>query len=159
MSDLKDALASWATGISVVTTQAEGMLYGLTVSSFTSVSLDPPLVLVCLADSNRMARMIKSSRAFAVSLLASDQEAASRYFASPGREPTSGFVEIDGEWTIQGQAVVKDALAYLVCELEHHQEAGDHAIVIGRVVHAVSRSEKTPLVYWRRGYRRLPESD
>ncbi len=154
--DFKAAMGSWATGVSVVTTNQAGMLYGLTVSSLTSVSLDPPLVLVCLNQSNRMGLMIVESTRFAVSLLADDQAPASNYFAKPGREPTPGFVEIDGEWTDYDVPVVKNALSYMVCE--HHQTIamGDHAVVFGRVISAVSRDDgRGPLMYWRRGYREI----
>ena len=81
--DFKNALSGWASGVSVVTTRDAGLAYGLTVSSFTSVSLDPPVVLVCLGHGNRLHEMIASSKRFAVSLLARDQEAASNHFASP----------------------------------------------------------------------------
>ena len=154
----KGALASWASGISVVTTNAEGLLYGLTVSSFSSVSLDPPLIMVCLANTNRMARMIQDAQTFAVSILGAHQQEASGYFATPGREPTTDFVQIDGEWTVAGVPVVSDAMAYVVCELHETHAAGDHQIVIGRVVHAVTRPGE-PLVYFRRGYHTLaPET-
>jgi len=156
--DFKKAMGSWASGVSVVTTNDDGMLYGLTVSSFTSVSLDPPLVLVCLNHDNRMGQMIAASSRFAVSLLADDQEPASNYFAIPGREPTEGFVQIDGEWTDHGVPVVNNALAYVVCD--HHQtmDLGDHAVVVGKVIDAVTREDgRGPLMYWRRGYRRLSE--
>ena len=84
--DFKSALSSWASGVSVVTVNSGGMLYGLTVSSFTSVSLDPPLVLVCIGTDNRWHRMAEQAGEFAVSILAREQEAASggRSFAGAG---------------------------------------------------------------------------
>ncbi len=156
--DFRQALSSWASGVSVVTTANAGMLYGLTVSSFSSLSLDPPLVLVCLSNTNRMATMVQESGAFAVSILARGQEDASRYFARTGRMPTPDFVEIDGEWTASGQPVVKGALAWLVCRLTHTMGQGDHVIAIGQVLEAFSRPDGEPLLYWRRGYRLLAGS-
>ena len=97
--DFKTALAAWASGVSVVTTNADGMLYGLTVSSFTSLSLDPPLVLVCLNKENRLPEMIEASGGFAVSILHRGQQEASNYFASRGRQPTEGFTDVEGLWT------------------------------------------------------------
>ncbi len=91
--DFKNTMSTWASGVSVVTTRADGLAYGLTVSSFTSVSLDPPLILVCLGHGNRLCEMIGRSNRFAVSLLSRDQEAASNHFASRGREPKP---ELDG---------------------------------------------------------------
>ncbi len=154
-TDFKDALASWASGVTVVTTRAGGLLYGLTVSSFTSVSLDPPLILVCLATTNRMGEMIGQSRRFGVSILGREQEAASNYFASPGREPTEGFVEIEGQWTDYEVPIVQGALAHVVCDLHDSTEVGDHLVVVGRVIHAEAERDGEPLVYWRRRYRGL----
>ncbi len=153
--DFKGALSSWASGVSVVTTASGGMLYGLTVSSFSSLSLDPPLVLVCLNNTNRMPAMIEEAGGFAVSILAKGQENASAYFARTGRTPTPDFAEIEGEYTANGQPVVKGALAYVVCSLHETISQGDHTIVIGAVLEAASREDGEPLVYWRRGYRGL----
>lgn len=156
--DFKSALATWATGVSVVTTNDGGLLYGITVSSFTSVSLDPPLVLVCIGHGNRMPEMLARSKRFAVCVLAEDQLDASAYFATPGREPTQGFVEIEGEFTKLGLPIVKGSLAHVVCELDAVHEGGDHAILVGRVVHAAS-VEGRPLLYWRRGYHAMEPTD
>lgn len=153
--DFKEALSCWASGVSVVTTNADGMLYGLTVSSFSSLSLDPPLILVCLAHTNRLPAMIERAGAFAVSLLAQGQERASAYFARSGRMPTPDFVEIEGEWTDSGQPVIKDAMAFVVCALHHQIPQGDHTIVVGRVIQAVAHPEREPLLYFQRGYHRL----
>ena len=148
----KRVLSRWPSGVSVVTTNHEGLLYGLTVSSFSSLSLDPPLVLVCLHNENRMPDMIRDSGGFAVSILGEEQQAASNYFARPGREPTTAFTEIDGQWTEWNQPVVKGALAHLVCQLHALIPQGDHTITIGRVVGTHHR-EGSPLVYFDRAYR------
>jgi len=153
VDDFKDALSSWASGVSVVTTNQGGLLYGLTVSSFASLSLDPPLVLVCLNNGNRLPEMIEESGGFAVSILDRGQEAASNYFASRGREPTSEFTEVEGHWTDAGIPVVGGAMAWIVCTLHNSIEQGDHTIVIGEVVEASSEPEGKPLLYFRRGYR------
>ncbi len=151
----KELLSRWASGVSVVTTNDDGMLYGLTVSSFSSLSLDPPLVLVCLANSNRILSMIEQSRDFAISILAADQVSASNYFARPGRLPTPDFTEIEGAWTASGQPVVSGALAWMVCSLHATVPAGDHTIVIGQVADAAVREHGEPLLYYNRGYRVL----
>jgi len=148
----KGVLSRWASGVSVVTTNHEGLLYGLTVSSFSSLSLDPPLVLICLHNENRMADMIRDSGGFAVSILGQDQQPASNYFARPGREPTSDFTEIDGAWTPWAQPVVKGAVGHLVCHLHALIPQGDHTITIGRVVGARSGPGE-PLLYFDRAYR------
>jgi flavin reductase (DIM6/NTAB) family NADH-FMN oxidoreductase RutF len=156
----KQVLSQWASGVCVVTTNDDGMLYGLTVSSFSSLSLDPPLVLVCLANSNRILAMIEAANGFAVSILASEQQQASQYFARPGRLPTTDFTEIEGQWTPSGLPVISGALAWVTCSLHTTVREGDHTIVIGRVGDTGGRAvgpegEGRPLVYWSRSYRTL----
>lgn len=151
----KAALSGWASGVCVVTTNANGMLYGLTVSSFTSLSLEPPLVLVCLNNQNRMPELIGEANGFAVSILGRHQESASRYFARSGRLPTPDFTEIEGEWTASGQPVVRGSIGWLACELHKTILEGDHTIVMGRVVETFADPEGEPLVYFRRGYRSI----
>jgi flavin reductase (DIM6/NTAB) family NADH-FMN oxidoreductase RutF len=151
----REVLSQWASGVSIVTTNDDGMLYGLTVSSFSSLSLDPPLVLVCLANTNRMVGMIGASRGFAVSILASNQSAASNYFARQGRLPTKDFTEIEGEWTSSGQPVIRGALAWMVCELQSTFVEGDHTVVIGRVIETRASTDGEPLLYWSRKYRAI----
>lgn len=153
-ASFREALSLWPSGVAVVTTQVDGLCYGLTVSSFSSVSLDPPLIMVCIANENRLPEMVGRSGGFAVSVLGADQEAASRYFARSGRVPTDSFTEIEGEWTEAGQPAVRGALATLVCALHAAHPEGDHTLLVGRVRHCVSR-EGPPLVYHRRAYRRI----
>jgi flavin reductase (DIM6/NTAB) family NADH-FMN oxidoreductase RutF len=152
-ASFRDALSRWASGVSVVTVNDHGMLYGATVSSFTSVSLDPPLVLVCIANTNRLPAMVGASGGFAVSILAEDQQAASAYFARPGRLPTPDFTEIEGEWTPSGQPVIRGALAWVTCQLHAQIPQGDHTLLIGMVDGVGGESGKKPLLYWSRGYR------
>lgn len=149
----KEALSCWASGVCVVTTNASGLLYGLTVSSFSALSLHPPLVLICINNQNRMAELVVQSKGFGISILSADQEPASRYFARPGRVPTPDFTEIDGEWTPSGQPIVKNAMAWLTCELHRTVVEGDHTIVVGKVLQTHAEADRSPLIYFRRGYR------
>jgi flavin reductase (NADH) len=151
----REALACWASGVTVVTTNNRGMLYGITVSSFSSLTLDPPLVLVCVNNQNRMPAMIEESGGFAVSILAKGQQAASQYFARPGRLTTVDFTEIEGEWTASGQPVVKGSMGWLVCALQRSIPEATHTIVVGRVVDTFIRPDAQPLIYFRRAYRTL----
>lgn len=154
VNDFKDALASWATGVSVVATRVGDLVYGLTISSFTSLSLEPPLILVCVANRNRLPTMIRESGGFAVSLLAAGQSEASSYFARSGREPAPDF-EVGHDRTTCGQPVVKDAMAFVACALHAETIVGDHTILVGRVTQASSRADAEPLLYHRRRYRVL----
>ncbi len=153
--DFKDALASWASGVSVVACRSSaGLLYGLTVSSFASVSLDPPLVLVCLNNTNRLPAMIERAGGFTISILARGQDDTSNYFASRGREPTAEFHEDHpGDWTAARRPVVRGAAAWLCCDLHQHMPAGTHTICVGRVVQAQTTEGRNPLIYFRRAYR------
>jgi 3-hydroxy-9,10-secoandrosta-1,3,5(10)-triene-9,17-dione monooxygenase reductase component len=152
-SDFKDALAAWASGVSVVTAADGELVYGLTVSSFSSLSLDPPLVLVCLANSNRLPAMIAEAGAFGVSILDRKQEQASNLFASRGREPSSDLTALGCRRTESGAPVVDGAMGWLSCSLQDSIEQGDHTIFVGRVLEASANPEGEPLLYFRRAYR------
>lgn len=154
MDGFRETLAAWPSGVSVVTTNADGQLYGLTVSSFSSLSADPPLVLVCVANENRLPAMVDRSGGFAVSILERSQEPASRYFARAGRSPSEDFTEIAGRHTASGQPVIEGSLAWLTCRLRRAIPEGDHTILIGEVVETYA-GEGQPLLYWRRAYRSI----
>jgi flavin reductase (DIM6/NTAB) family NADH-FMN oxidoreductase RutF len=154
--DFKGALGSWAAGVTVVTTkQDDGMMYGLTVSSFSSLSLDPLLILVCLADSNRLPEMLRTTGKFGVSILAKGQDAISAWFAKSGREPVKQFDEFRVMAMETGCPMIEGAIAHIDCEVDRLVPGGDHTIAIGRVVGAAYDPDLRPLIYYRRGYRDL----
>lgn len=153
--DFKGALASWAGGVTVVATRHERLVYGITVSSFASLSLDPLLVLVCLQNTNRLAGMIEGSGKFAVSILADDQAEVARWFAVSGREPIPAFEEFGTIEMHTGSPIIAGAVAHLDCLLEQTMPGGDHTIAVGRVVGAASDPLRRPLLYFRRTYRKL----
>lgn len=152
VTGFKDALSSWASGVSVVTTRSGDLVYGLTVSSFTSLSLDPPLILVCVGNKNRLPAMIRDAGRFAISLLAADQASVSAQLARSGRDPAPDLGVAEAH-TAGGLPVVADAIAHLACDLHHELVVGDHTVIVGRVVEASARADREPLVYHRRGYR------
>jgi flavin reductase (DIM6/NTAB) family NADH-FMN oxidoreductase RutF len=154
--DFKGALGSWASGVTVVTTRLEDMIYGITVSSFSSLSMEPRLILVSLADSNHLPHMVKKSRKFGVSILAEGQDVVSSYFSTSGRNPTPAFDEgIDIVVRETGCPLIAGALAQIDCELEEAFPGGDHTIAIGRVLSATFDPDRLPLMYFRRAYRSL----
>jgi len=155
--DFKAALGSWAAGVTVVTTRKDSLVYGITASSFTSLSLDPPLVLVCIANSNKLATMVQETKHFAVSILATDQEAAAAYFAKSGRDPVAHFEDFGTIELHTGSPIIEGALAHLDCELEMAVMGGDHTIAVGRVLGAASDPDKRPLLYYRRAYRTVTD--
>lgn len=154
--DFKGALGSWASGVTIVTTKLDGLVYGITVSSFSSLSMEPRLILVSLQDSNHLPHMIRKSKHFGVSILAAGQEGVSAYFSTSGRDPAPAF---DGEFATEamrtGSPLISGAIAQIDCELEETVPGGDHTIAIGRVVGATFDATRLPLVYFRRAYRAL----
>lgn len=162
--DFRRALSHFATGVTVVTTWTrEGHPTGLTASAFTSVSLTPPLVLVCVAHASHSYPALHASGRFAVNILAAEQEAISRRFAIPpasddGAEKFDGVAYKPGAL---GLPVLVDALASLECSTVHAYPGGDHTIFVGHVEAAACRAEPgiEPLLYYRGRYGRLQPRD
>lgn len=154
--DFKGAMGSWASGVTVVTTRLDNQVYGITVSSFSSLSIEPQLILVSLQDSNHLPHMIRKSKRFGVSILATGQEEISAYFSKSGRNPTPDFdANIPVELLETGSPLIAGALAQIDCELEAALPGGDHTIAVGRVVGASFDPDRLPLMYFRRAYRGL----
>jgi flavin reductase (DIM6/NTAB) family NADH-FMN oxidoreductase RutF len=147
----KQAMAQFPSGVTVVATEHEGKAYGLTVASFASLSLHPPLVLVSVEKSTKSHDAIASSRKFGVSILAQDQAAVSGRFASRVDDKFEGIPVRIGE---TGVPLIEGALCTIECILHNQLPGGDHSIFVGEVVD-VNVSEGEPLVYFRSGYREL----
>lgn len=151
----KEALSSWASGVSVVTVRdADGLAYALTVSAFSSVSLRPPLISVCVQTENRLPSMVAAAGGFAVSILAWGQQDVSTVFATRGREP-SAELEVPTQDVAGGHPVVVGAAAWLSCELAAAHAEGDHTLLVGRVVATGADPTRGPLLYYRRAYQTL----
>ena len=152
----REVMGNFVTGITVVTTRGtDGQVYGLTVNSFTSVSLDPLLVLVCFDNRLSSLHHFRQSKKFGVSILSEHQEDLSRIFAKKDsvRPPEIYF---EGS---EGQPLLRAALAYLECETVDTYPGGDHQIFLGKVLTANALEAKSgvkPLMYFRGKYQRLP---
>lgn len=156
--DFRRALGHFATGVTVVTAfDAEGRPTGLTASSFASVSLDPPLVLVCVAHKAQAYPAIQAGGKFAVNVLSRDQEAVARRFASSTLSGTEKFEGIDYRQGALGMPLLKDALAELECTVVHTYPGGDHTVFVARVEAAEWRADAglEPLLYYRGQYDHL----
>jgi flavin reductase (DIM6/NTAB) family NADH-FMN oxidoreductase RutF len=150
----RQALAQFPSGVTVVTTRdASGEALGLTVTSFCSVSLEPPLVLVSVEVGSQTNAGFRDSGVFGVSILAEGQDAVSRLFARPG---SAKFLEWPMEVGTRGVWLVPDALAHIECEVRAAHPAGDHILYVGEIVSLAVRPGR-PLVYQRGGYRRLAD--
>lgn len=151
------ALGQFATGVTVITAErGPEQVHGMTANSFTSVSLDPLLILVCVDEDAKLLPLIKNQERFGVSILKENQQAISEYFARPEE---SAEIEkrlgIRYRWTKNGIPLLEEALAHLTCEVVSSYAAGDHTIFIAEVT-SVEVYEGEPLLYFRGDYRRLP---
>jgi flavin reductase (DIM6/NTAB) family NADH-FMN oxidoreductase RutF len=148
--DFRRCVGSFATGVTVVATQHEGRLAGMTLNSFTSVSLEPLLVCVSLAERTRTLDLIRDSGRYAVSILGADQQGVASEFARAGADFPEQLVTVDSE----GHVVVNGALALLRCRLFDLVAAGDHHLAIGEVLD-FEASIGQPLVFHRGAFGEL----
>lgn len=145
-------MGNFATGITVVTTlDKDGSPYGLTVNSFTSVSLDPVLVLACLDNRLSGLQFFKDSKRFGVSVLSESQADLSRMFAKKDSERPSS-VYFTGKL---GLPLLRNSLAVMECETVEVYAGGDHLIFLGRVEHAEVLEAQNPILFFRGKYRKL----
>jgi flavin reductase (DIM6/NTAB) family NADH-FMN oxidoreductase RutF len=149
----KKTLALWPSGVTIVTARHGDRVHGMTVSAFSSVSLDPPLVLVCVDKSSDTHALMRAGRAFAVSILAEGQEELSDRFASE-KDEERRFDGLRCETGVTGCPHIPGAVATLDCVVTHDVDAGDHVIYVGRVEQART-TDRRPLLYHGAGYRRL----
>ena len=149
----RSVLGRFASGITVVTTRdAEQRDVGMTVSAFCSVSLDPPLVQVCVDHAASLYAALVVSTRYGVSILAAEQEALSRRFATA--ESTRRFDGIGYKRGESGVLLLDDALAHLECRIVASHDTGDHTMFVGEVESATARNAR-PLLYYRGGYAQL----
>ena len=149
---LRDAFGAFATGVTIVAGHGpDGVRVGLTANSFTSVSLDPPLLLVCPARGASALPALRAAGRFAVNVLTLDQQDIADRFAKRGvdRFETGGWTEWHGVPLLDG------AMAAFVCDLHAELDGGDHAILVGRVLALRSHPEAEPLLYLRGRYRQM----
>ncbi len=143
----KRALACWGSGVTIVTARAGTEIHGMTVSAFSSVSLDPPLVLVCADKGSNTHKLMQRSGCFAANILAEDQRALALRFADKRQEATR-FDGVAFQQAITGAPLLLDVVASIDCVTVDSFDAGDHVIHLGRVEHAVS-TDRRPLLYFR----------
>jgi flavin reductase (DIM6/NTAB) family NADH-FMN oxidoreductase RutF/dienelactone hydrolase len=150
---LRDALGCFGTGVTVVTTiDAEGKPVGLTANSFTAVSLDPPLLLVCLANTVQSLPAFAAAKGFAVNVLHTGQQTVSGRFASRHEDR---FAATPWETWDTGAPIIEHSLASFDCTKFAWHEAGDHVILVGHVQRVRFEPRRDPLLYFRGRYRRL----
>ena len=150
----KAILSRWASGVTVVTCRHDGSVHGMTASAFCSVSLEPPLVLVCVARHNRTHEYIGAQGTFGIHILGADMEEIS--------DRCAGFRGPDGHClndvpirsAATGAPILADALAWMDCSLWRAYDGGDHTIFVGEI-QAGGVGDGSPLLWFRRGYRQV----
>ena len=148
-------MADWPSGVTVVTTADEdGRPWGFTATSFTSLSMNPPMILVCLAVGAECRRVFERSHRFAVHILGSEQAELARRFATRGADKFAGLRAPRGVGDVP---LIEGAVARLECRATERVAGGDHIVLIG-TVHRVALGEAEPLVYHRRAFHRLPSA-
>ncbi|MDQ3986492.1 MAG: flavin reductase family protein [Actinomycetota bacterium] len=149
--EYRQALRKFASGITVVTVASNERFHGMTASSFAAVSLQPPLILVCLEKSSTTRSFVLESRTFAVNFLSDFQESLARTFSQSGEKP---FGELKYRLGRTGAPLLEGAIAWIECSVNDVLEAGDHDVFIGEIL-AADQREGAPLVYFDRAYRSL----
>lgn len=152
----KEIMSRWSSGITVVTCRREGGIHGMTASSFTSVSLDPPLLLICIDRRTRTHEYVSQQGAFGVHILGSDMQGVS--------DRCAGFLGEEGHWLqdveyhteLTGAPILDGTLAWMDCTVWQTYDGGDHTIFVGEI-QSGGVSEGEPLLWFERGYRHLAE--
>lgn len=140
------AMRTWTTGVAVLMAGYENESYGMTVNSFTSLALDPPLVTVVLKSDTRVFELVTKSRAFSVTILSAEQQELAGNFAG----------KLHGAERMEGRASLLDSgLARLDCRVVHTYAAGVNTLIVAEVIEARVHSTENPLVYHNRGYHQL----
>ena len=151
--DFRNAMSRFASGVTVVTTRdASGRPFGFTASAFTSLSLDPPLVLVCLERRAESFPVFEAAQTFGVSILAAGQSPLALKFATRGADKFAGSPIVDG--AVTGMPLVSSAIAQVECSVHERIDGGDHIILVGRVLRAVVAAGE-PLLHFSRAFGRF----
>jgi flavin reductase (DIM6/NTAB) family NADH-FMN oxidoreductase RutF len=151
--EYRAVMRNLVSGVTIVTTELDGQPYGMTATSFTSVSLEPMLVQVCLEKDSRTHHAVKGSRDMAINILAAGQEQIARQFAAPG---STGFDNCEIAAGETGLPLIAGAIGHLECRVVQEFEGGDHTIFLAEVA-AGKAGEGTPLVHFRGDYQTMDE--
>lgn len=154
---LRDALRFWTTGVTIVAASYNGVSHGMTVNSFTSLSLDPPLVSVSLEKVTRTHQLVKDAGVFTVTVLSQDQGALSDRFAGRESEQSDRFAGLETFTVESGSPMLTQGLAFFDCRVSASHDAGTHTVFIGEVLACgrLTENGEPPLVYFNRAYRKI----
>ncbi|MGE8081888.1 flavin reductase family protein [Peribacillus loiseleuriae] len=147
----RNAMSKFATGVTVIATEVEGQVHGMTANAFMSVSLDPKLVVISIGERARMLNLVKQSKSFTVNILAADQQEVSMIFSGQIKEAKEVQFGL-----LDGRPVIPGAVAQISCEVSAEHVEGDHTLFIGKVTD-IHLEELEPLIFYSGKYRALKE--
>lgn len=150
----RKVLGQFATGVTLITTKVDGGPWAMTANSFTSISLNPPIVMVAVTHGLTTNAAIKENQAFAVNILASDQTELAKRFGGRNRPPDP-FADVKLHMGESGSPLIDGCLAYVDCQLLDHTDQGDHTVFFGEVVDMAIEERGDPLLYYNSGYARI----
>jgi flavin reductase (DIM6/NTAB) family NADH-FMN oxidoreductase RutF len=152
---LRAAMRAWTSGVTIVTATYSGEKHGMTVSSFTSISLDPPLIVISLQTISRTHELVSRAQAFGVTILASDQQGLSERFASSPLNMGDRLEGLQTETLVSGAPFIKGGLTYLDCRVTQTVLAGMNTLFIAEVIAVRGNDHAAPLIYHDRNYHGL----
>ncbi|GAB4571933.1 MAG: hypothetical protein Fur0017_22210 [Anaerolineales bacterium] len=152
---LRSAMRAWSAGVTVVTAAYDGEMHGMTVNSFTSISLDPPLLIISLQQNTRTHELVTKSRAFGLTILAADQIKVSDLFAGRMPEVADRMAAVKTEILVTGSPLIVGGLAWLDCRILQTYDAGKTTLFIAEAIAARATGSGEPLIYHNREYWKL----
>lgn len=155
--ELRLVMRQWTTGVTVVSAQHQDVCHGMTVSSFTSVSLDPRTVTISLMKNSRTHDLIIKAGTFGITFLSSDQQVISEKFAGKSTEAENRFDELETWTLVSGAPLLCGGLAYLDCKLIAVHDFGTNSLLIGEVIAAKVGNSGKPLLYFDQHYHKLQD--
>ena len=152
---LRQAMRAWSSGVTIVTASYGGEQHGMTVSSFTSVALEPPMIIISLQTASRTQALVSQAHTFAVTILAEGQQEVSDRFAGRIPDAEDRLAGLETETLVTGTPFIKGGLAYLDCRVAQSIPVGANTLFLAEVVAARGNGESQPLVYHDRKYYKL----
>ena len=152
---LRAAMRAWSAGVTVVTALHEGIKHGMTVNSFTSISLEPAMITISLRGSTRTHELVSKSHVFGLTMLSMEQSKIADLFAGKKPEIEDRFVDLQTETLVTGSPLIVGGLAWLDCRVIESFNAGENTLFIAEVLAARDMNEGQPLIYHNRKYWRL----
>lgn len=151
--EFREIMRSYATGVTVVTTVTKGQPLGITINSFSSVSLDPPTILFCLGNKRYLSPAIMECEQFVVNILAEDQQDLSKFFSQSFSDDSMAEEAKQRKFFKDEElGILEGTLGYLICKKETMIPVADHFIVLGRVIHVAQQQPKNPLIFFNGRY-------